>query len=617
MRIPKRQDELDALTRKYLRERKAEHAQGQRHDRHTGVLSDEEIVAKLRGAKNAAKFSDLNDAGDTSAYDDDESKADQALMSMYAFYTQGQAQLERLFGDSAFGQRPKWRNRPDYRRRTIDKALSLVTETYTPPRSRSQSLGDMGVSYDGTEDLKQSIQAFSFSGREKPGPRESLADNIIWKGHATSWFGEGGVAKSLLALHLGLTVAAENRSYWMAFAVKTVPVLYLDFELDADEQHRRALSLASGMGMKGIPEYFYYLSAATLPPSEAFEIAAEECRRLGIGLVIVDSVGFALEGDSGTARDVLGFFRECIQPLKDAGASPLLIDHQAKIIKGEKYSDKQAFGSVYKTNAVRSSFQIRGLSDQGEITATFTHKKNNFGWKEKDFSLKITFDSEAGRTTVERLEAPMPNPDRQPSKKELVLEAIEELGRATSETVARKTRIPTQTVRNAISDLAHEGAIVDTGEKQGRFRIFVPHSHTTKGSGPGAADEDNLFGAEPKVVSIESGEPYDVYVGRGKRGTGLKKSKWDNPFVVGKDGTQDEVVEKFEHYLRASPLMAELPEIKGKILACHCAPKPCHADVLLRLANANVSADSGVGTSTYTRTNEKTLLDEDDPGVNL
>jgi hypothetical protein len=602
MRLPKRQEQLDGLTRKYLREPKAEE-NGQRHDPHTDVLSDEEIVAKLRGAKNAPKFSDLNDAGDTSAYDGDESRADLALMGMYAFYTQDQAQLERLFGDSVLGQRPKWRNRPDYRRRTINKVLSCFGETYTPPRSRSRSPGNTGVSYDENDDLKQSIQALSFSGREKPGPREALADNIIWKGHATSWFGEGGVAKSLLALHLGLTVAAENRSYWMAFAVKTVPVLYLDFELDADEQHRRALGLASGMGMKGIPENFYYLSAATMRPVDAFEIAAEECRRLGIGLVIVDSVGFALEGDSGTARDVLGFFRECIQPLKDAGASPLLIDHQAKIIKGEKYSDKQAFGSVYKTNAVRSSFQIRGLSEQGEITATFTHKKNNFGWKEKDFSLRIIFDSEAGRTTVERLDAPMPNPDRQPSKKELVLEAIEELGRATSETVAQKTGIPTQTVRNAISDLAHEGAIVDTGEKQGRFRIFVTHSHTAKGSGPGATDEVNLFGAEPKVVSIESGEHYDVYVGRGKRGTKLKKSKWHNPFKIdepGKrmDGTREECVEKFERYLYGPVenyegkvfdgrhLMADLPEIVGMILGCHCAPRSCHADVLLRLANA-------------------------------
>jgi hypothetical protein len=304
------------------------------------------------------------------------------------------------------------------------------------------------------------------------------------------------VAKSLLALHLAITIAAENRSYWMAFAVKTVPVLYLDFELDADEQHRRALNLAAGMGLKGIPENFYYLSAATLPPAEAFEIAAEECRRLGVELVIVDSVGFALEGDSETARDVLGFFRECIQPLKEVGASPLLIDHQAKIIKGEKYSDKQAFGSVYKTNAVRSSFQIRGASEQGEITATFTHKKNNFGWKEKDFSLKIVFDGDAERTTVERLEAPMPNPDRQPSKKELVLEAIEELGRATAETAARKSGIDLKTVQNAITELLREGALKDTGEKQGRYRIVIPHSQSTKGTGMGTSDEGGLFATD-------------------------------------------------------------------------------------------------------------------------
>jgi AAA domain/Domain of unknown function (DUF4326) len=104
---------------------------------------------------------------------------------------------------------------------------------------------------------------------------------------------------------------------------------------------------------------------------------------------------------------------------------------------------------------------------------------------------------------------------------------------------------------------------------------------------------NDLFGAEPKVVSIESGEPYDVYVGRGKRGTKLEKSKWHNPYVVGKDGTRDECLEKYERHLKASPLMAELPEIKGKTLACHCAPKPCHADVLLRLANNNPKCDHG------------------------
>src|SRR5829696_10324184 len=109
MRIPERQEQLDRLTRKYLQEPKPEE-NGQRHDPHTSVLSDEEIVAKLRRAKNAAKFSDLNDAGDTAAYDGDESRADLALMGMFAFYTQDHAQLERLFGASALGQRPKWKN---------------------------------------------------------------------------------------------------------------------------------------------------------------------------------------------------------------------------------------------------------------------------------------------------------------------------------------------------------------------------------------------------------------------------------------------------------------------------------------------------------------------------
>jgi hypothetical protein len=102
--------------------------------------------------------------------------------------------------------------------------------------------------------------------------------------------------------------------------------------------------------------------------------------------------------------------------------------------------------------------------------------------------------------------------------------------------------------------------------------------------------------AEPRVVSYESGEPYDVYVGRGKRGTSLKKSKWHNPFVVGKDGDCDECIDKFERHLEGPVenyqgkvfdgrhLKEQLPELVGKTLCCHCAPERCHASVLLSLA---------------------------------
>lgn len=70
-----------------------------------------------------------------------------------------------------------------------------------------------------------------------------------------------------------------------------------------------------------------------------------------------------------------------------------------------------------------------------------------------------------------------------------------------------------------------------------------------------------------------------VYIGR--------PSKWGNPFVIGKDGTREEVIAKFEQYLFDSPelLAAVQEELKGRDVMCFCAPHACHGDVLVRVAN--------------------------------
>jgi hypothetical protein len=448
-----------------------------------GGVTDEAVIQKCRGAENAAKFADLFDHGDVYVYHGgDDSAADLALVSMLTFWTQDEAQLERIFSSSALGRREKWRHRDDYRKRTIRKALSRVTEVYdwrNVARSRSRSLGNTGMG----NDPKRSIRAVSFRGREKPGPREWIVEKAVCRGHAASWYGEGGIAKSLLAAHMGLHVAADGIDYWAGLRVRTVPVIYGDFELDEDEHLRRTQELAAGMGLPDVPTKFHYLSLAGLPAHEAFQAAAAECARLKAGLFIVDSVGYALDGDSELARDVLRWHRDCIQPIRDAGATPFLIDHQAKVIKGEKYSDKQEFGSVYKTNTVRSSFQIRGGWDGNELTATFTHKKTNFGPRVEDFSLLLRFGKD--RISVEHLDTPVRDPDREPSKKELVCAAVEELGRGTAEEVHAATGINLKTVRNAISELVEEGELVDAGEKDGRSRIVIPGSRTTKGTGTG------------------------------------------------------------------------------------------------------------------------------------
>ena len=82
---------------------------------------------------------------------------------------------------------------------------------------------------------------------------------------------------------------------------------------------------------------------------------------------------------------------------------------------------------------------------------------------------------------------------------------------------------------------------------------------------------------KPKVLNKRTDLiPKDaVYVGR--------PSKWGNPYKVGRDGDRVEVIALYHFYLLQSGL--DLTELRGKDLVCWCWPLPCHADILLELAN--------------------------------
>ena len=81
-------------------------------------------------------------------------------------------------------------------------------------------------------------------------------------------------------------------------------------------------------------------------------------------------------------------------------------------------------------------------------------------------------------------------------------------------------------------------------------------------------------------------DKYDVYIGRANPRSGLKASPWANPFKIGKDGTREEVMRKYCDWIMQQPeLLSRLPELKGKVLGCWCAPEACHGDILSELAN--------------------------------
>ena len=82
----------------------------------------------------------------------------------------------------------------------------------------------------------------------------------------------------------------------------------------------------------------------------------------------------------------------------------------------------------------------------------------------------------------------------------------------------------------------------------------------------------------PKVVTVYSKEPF-IKVDR--------SSPWGNPFILDVDGDRDEVCNLYEEYAewRLTIQPNWLTPLRGSNLACHCSPKRCHADTLLRLAN--------------------------------
>jgi hypothetical protein len=88
-----------------------------------------------------------------------------------------------------------------------------------------------------------------------------------------------------------------------------------------------------------------------------------------------------------------------------------------------------------------------------------------------------------------------------------------------------------------------------------------------------------------RVVNLRL-DKYDVLIDR--------TTKWGNPYghksypgVKHLVGSRVIAVQYYAEWIKTQPeLMAALPELRGKVLGCHCRPLACHGEVLAALANA-------------------------------
>lgn len=85
---------------------------------------------------------------------------------------------------------------------------------------------------------------------------------------------------------------------------------------------------------------------------------------------------------------------------------------------------------------------------------------------------------------------------------------------------------------------------------------------------------------EGRVVHCKR-EPYDVLIDR--------RSEFGNPHKMRSESERAEVIQLFEATARKRIAVDfwwadKVKGLHGKTLGCWCAPKPCHGDVLLKLA---------------------------------
>jgi hypothetical protein len=135
--VEERQEEIEGLYRElHPKDERTTSASTDKDVRHD--LTDDELLDVGKNMEETGSvFITLYFLGYSGS---DPSAADAQLMAMLAFLTgKDPERMERLFSASALGQRDKWKNRPDYRERTIRHATKRTRKVYDPEYGSRES----------------------------------------------------------------------------------------------------------------------------------------------------------------------------------------------------------------------------------------------------------------------------------------------------------------------------------------------------------------------------------------------------------------------------------------------------------------------------------------------
>ena len=309
----------------------------------------------------------------------------------------------------------------------------------------------------------------------EPGPRPFLVERLLPEGAITTLYGDAGTGKSYLALAIATSICAGLP--FLDLPTLPGPVLYADFELDADEFRRRAGAVARGLGLDGVPDELWYLHPERSlkgGPDGALGIIGPDIEQLQPALLVIDSFSWACGtldlSSPSDMNDILG-------RIAALETSTLLLDHSAKPQAGVPASMLRPFGSAFKFAHARSALQL--LKDGAAIT--LKQVKSNFAALAEPIGVALDFEEEPPAVTVRRLASAVTSQQApQPTTRERVLAVLRTAGRPLSAediVAASRCNRSVQTVRNLLTKLDDEGIAQMTARGHWELHPVVPSHH--------------------------------------------------------------------------------------------------------------------------------------------
>lgn len=226
---------------------------------------------------------------------------------------------------------------------------------------------------------------------------------LIARGKLNAFIGPGKSGKSFLAI---LCATMMEGAIETAYGLRAERghVLYLDWEEQDDPAtpgatvNERVQMVAAGLGIEEPPEILYL--SCRRPITQLVAYLAQIVEENQIDLVIIDSVEASIGGESehGTYEARFFGFRESIQEIgRNHAFTTLLIDHlSAGEVNSEHPGAAKAFGSIFKLNEVRWSWEVRGKQEKDSpyLQLGCFHGANNNGRKMGDMAFELDFSTE-------------------------------------------------------------------------------------------------------------------------------------------------------------------------------------------------------------------------------